>query len=225
MNVIYTAISKNYDRLWPHPPIKECQFIAFVDNPEKIPDEGWELRKLVPFHKDAVRNSKKYKVLAHEIFPHAKYSLWVDGNITIQNNFNLDSLIGEYLTRHDIALFKHRKRICSYAEADTCLRCGLDNSKIINKQIFKYLSEGYPKNHGLTENRTILRRHTPKIAQLENTWWKEICEGSRRDQLSLNYSMWKTGISFAILPGTSLHNPFFKGNKHLCDHRRFMVLP
>lgn len=221
MNTIYTAISGRYDTLKPHPPIKGCQFIAFVDNPEKYPDEDWKLQKLIPFHRDPIRNSKRYKVLAHEMLPQAECSLWLDGNLTLCDDFDFDSLIDRFLTEHDIALFDHRKRRCAYHEANTCLHCRLDDPEIINSQISRYLSEEYPMNHGLTENRMILRRHTPAIALLEDTWWGEICGGSRRDQLSLNYSMWKTRVTYAALPGTSLDNSFFKTGKHLHKRSRF----
>jgi Protein of unknown function (DUF616). len=214
MNVIYTAISGHYDDLKPHPPIKDCRFIAFVDEPQEYLDEGWELQKLIPFHKDPVRNSKQYKVLAYKMLPQTEYSLWLDGSMIIRDGFDLNALINMFLAEHNIALFSHYKRKCIYREAKTCINSVLDNPSIINKQISKYRSEGYPENHGLTENGVILRRHTPSIALLEELWWKEICEGSRRDQLSLNYSMWKTNTSYAVLPGTQYKNPFFKSCKH-----------
>ena len=122
MNVIYTAISGNYDRLRPHPPVKGCRFIAFVDEPEKHANEGWEVRKLIPCHSDPSRNSKRYKILAHEMFPEAKHSLWVDGNIAIQKEFSLNRMIRKYLTEHDIALYPHRKKDCAYREATAANR-------------------------------------------------------------------------------------------------------
>lgn len=225
MNVIYTAITQDYDSLKPHPPVENCQFVAFIDNPEKYSTEGWELKKLIPFCSDPVRNAKQYKVMAHEHLPSASYSLWIDGNISIKKGFNLEVLVNEFLAKHDLALFKHRKRNCIYCESRTCRRCLLDDPSVINRQITKYRSEGYPKNYGLTENRVILRRHSSLVTQLNTTWWKEICDGSRRDQLSFMYSIWKTKTTFAALPGDSLHNPFFKCNKHLHARSRFKPTP
>ena len=221
MNVIYTAISGDYDRLRPHPPVKGCQFIAFVDEPEKHANEGWEVRKLIPCHSDPSRNSKRYKILAHEMFPEAKHSLWVDGNIAIQKEFSLNRMIRKYLAEHDMALYRHRKKDCAYREARTCGHCNFDNPSIIEKQMARYHSEGYPAHYGLTENGVILRRHTPAIVLLENRWWKEICKGSRRDQLSLPYVMWKTRVTYSPLPGNIHNNSAFRLHGHGHPHRRF----
>ena len=225
MNVIYTAIAQSYDTLQPHPPVKNCQFIAFVDDPRKYSTEGWELRKLIPLHSDPVRNAKQYKVMAHEHFPSATCSLWIDGNISIKEKFDLNTLINRFLTKHDLALFKHPKRNCIYHESRTCLKCRLDDPSVIDKQVARYRSENFPENYGLTANRIILRRHTPLVAKLNTLWWKEICNGSRRDQLSLMYSMWKTGATFTFFPDNIEDNPFFKINKHSRARARFHPAP
>jgi len=208
MNIIYTAISGGYDILKPHPPVKGCRFMAFVDDPAKYVSQNWELKKLIPFHQNPTRNSRKYKVLAHTIIPEANYSLWIDGSIEIKKGFNLNQMIAAYLGNHDMALFKHPRRSCAYEEAQICANRKLDNPSVIDKQMSKYRSEGYPPNNGLVETMMLLRRHTPAIAIFEDIWWKEICKGSRRDQLSFGYAMWKTKISCALLSG----NPYRRNN-------------
>lgn len=223
MNVIYTALTLDYDSLKPHPPVKNCQFIAFVDKPKKHSKEEWELKKLIPFHSDPIRNVKQYKVMAHEHLPLATYSLWIDGNISIKEGFDLETLIDKFLTKHDLALFKHWQRNCIYSEANACLKRQLDNSSVIGKQMTRYRSVGYPKNYGLTENGVILRRHSPHVSQLNTVWWEEICNGSRRDQLSLMYSLWKTKTTFATFPGNIItHNPFFNYHRHLRARSQFL---
>ena len=225
MNVIYTAISNGYDTLKPHPPVKGCRFVAFVNSPRTFSIDGWELQKLIPFHTDPVKNSKRYKVLAHEMLPETACSLWLDGSVEIMNGFDLDSMIKEFLARHDIALFNHSRRDCAYDEAETCRQRKLDDPSTINRQMSRYHAEGYPERHGLTENRVVLRRHTPAIALLEDTWWKEICGGSKRDQLSLNYSMWKTKTAYTPLPGSTFLNQFFRMHRHHHPHHRFQPAP
>jgi hypothetical protein len=225
MNVIYTAIAGNYDSLQPLPSVKNCQFIAFIDEPEKHSNEGWKTRKLISFHSDPVRNAKQYKVMSHEHLPEAAYSLWIDGNISIKEGFDLEAMIGNFLADHDLALFRHRQKRCSYHESRTCRKCLFDDPSVIDKQMDRYRSENFPENYGLTENRIILRRHTPLVARLNTTWWKEICNGSRRDQLSFMYSAWKTGTAFTTIPGNVGDNPFFELNKHRRAHARFQPTP
>ncbi len=38
------------------------------------------------------------------------------------------------------------------------------------------------------------------MKDFDRQWWQEICLGSRRDQLSLNYVLWKTGLPIAEFP-------------------------
>ena len=40
-------------------------------------------------------------------------------------------------------------------------------------------------------------------------WWTEIKYGSKRDQLSFNYSAWKLGIKFNYILGESRDNEYF----------------
>ena len=215
MDVIYTSISGGYDTLLPHPPIKNTRFVAFVDDPKNQQNMGWELRILEPFCSDPTRNSKRYKVMAHKAFPCAKHSLWIDGNVEIREDFSLELLISIHLARHDLALFNHPRRRCLYEEASSCSLRRVDDPHVIEQQMSRYRAEGYPENLGLTENRIILRRHTPSIEQLNEVWWSEICNGSRRDQLSLGYSLWKLGISHDVIPGKSGNNQFFHCRHHV----------
>ena len=46
-------------------------------------------------------------------------------------------------------------------------------------------------------------------------WWEEIKYGSKRDQLSFNYSMWKTKTPFIYFRGDSRNTKyFFNTGKH-----------
>ena len=225
MRVIYTAIAGEYDSLKEHPPIKGWHFVAFVDDPIKQIHAGWETRKLISFHPDPVRNSKRYKVLAHEFFPDAECSLWMDGNLKIVKSFDLDELADKFLAVNDIALIEHRRRHCIYAEAEACKERRLDDPSIIDRQISRYQEEGYPGQNGLSENLIVLRRHTADVTALNTMWWREICEGSRRDQLSLCYCMWKKGMRHTTMPRDTIYFPYFVRGKHLHPHHRFPFTP
>ena len=37
-------------------------------------------------------------------------------------------------------------------------------------------------------------------------WWEMIRNGSRRDQLSINFVLWKQGLQYVVFPGQSRHN-------------------
>lgn len=218
MNTIYTAVTDTYDILQQPPERTKARFVAFVTNPAACFTGKWEMRPLVPFCHDNTRNSRRYKILAHESIPDAEYSMWMDGSVTIQEGFNLDAVIDEYLGCHNLALFGHRCRRCLYDEARTCSSLGLDEPSLIAEQMSRYEAEGYPPDRGLAETSVILRRNCPSITELNNRWWEEICKGSRRDQLSFDYVTWKLNVSYSLLPGTIRENQFFLRSKH--PHRR-----
>jgi hypothetical protein len=220
--IIYTAISNGYDALKEPVYMRgkanqlgNIKLIAFLD--EKTPYKGgiWETRRLETGLGDSMRDSKKAKVLVHRLFPWAEYSLWVDGSLSLLSSFDFHNLCKVYLAKTDIAVFRHPKRRCLYTEADVCKDSGLDDPEIIESQMRGYRRDEYPKNNGLTENSVILRRHSSGIKELNEMWWDEICKGSRRDQLSFNYVIWKLKMQYSILPGSGSHNPFSRSYPHL----------
>lgn len=153
--------------------------------------QTWQIKKVKPKFDDPRRDARMYKWLSHKYIK-AKYSLWIDSNVKI--NVDIDQLIEEYLKDTDIALYEHNVRNCIYKEAEVCKMLKLDYPEIINKQIARYRAEGYPENNGLHATGIILRRHTEDIKELNKAVWKEIQNGSVRDQLCFDYVIWKLGI-------------------------------
>ena len=60
----------------------------------------------------------------------------------------------------------------------------------------------YPKNNGLWANGVLIRKHNdPDIIKMNEMWWQEIQNGSRRDQLSAPYVAWKCGLTPDYIDG------------------------
>jgi hypothetical protein len=215
--VVYTAIIGGYDTL-NEPLVKPngVDFVCFTDR--DMESDIWEIRKVIPLYTDNTRTARKYKVLPHRWFPNYDISIWLDGNKTIVGDV-LKYI--EYLGDSELALFDHMqcfdKRNCVYDEANAILNFGKINSKktpergiknwkdnplIIVEQMKKYTSEGYPKDNGLAFTCGLIRKHNSKSTRnLMETWWTEIKYGSKRDQLSFNYAVWKSNFNFVYLPG------------------------
>ena len=201
--VVYTAITNstnNYDTLKRQKKDNDgTEFIAFLETP--VPSDFWKFQQIHTKFDDPNRNAKIHKILPHIYFPDKEYSLWIDGSVTIRFPFSVSRLAEIYLADADIALFQHHERDCIYDEADVCIQRKLDNQAVILKQIKKYRSENYPAHNGLGECTVLLRRHTDKIKQFNEMWWYEICNGSRRDQISFNYVVRKLGLKVNYFPG------------------------
>ena len=101
----------------------------------------------------------------------------------------------------DLAIFKHPDRACLYAEAEFCAKVGKDSPGTLGNQTRKYNAEGMPHGWGLPETRCVIRRQTPKMAELGDLWWAEMKAHSVRDQVSLPYVCWKLGVRWREIPG------------------------
>ena len=204
--VVYTAISGAYDTLRePSSAARDgTRFVAFLDAESERAVAGrrsaWQIRPLVSEDPDAVRSAKVYKVLPHRFFPDERYTLWIDGSVSIVCPFALDRLVALYLSDADLCVFRHSMRSCLYEEAEVCRRARLDVEGTIDRQLGRYRRAGYPREAGLVEASVILRRHTAAVREFDEAWWEEIRQGSRRDQLSFNFVAWKLGFRYATFP-------------------------
>lgn len=213
--VVYTAITRGYDRLSQIPPgwREEAQFIAMMEEPESV--EGWTVVPLEREFSDPCRNAKKPKILPHRYFPSARYSLWVDGSIAIKSRRALHEVLTESLGGRDLGVFRHRCRSCTYEEAEACIAAGKDDPELIARQAQKYRSESYPDHAGLAECCVLFRRHTERTADFNEAWYAQILQHSRRDQLSFMYVANQLGFVPNWLTGTIARNEHFSRNRHL----------
>jgi hypothetical protein len=85
-----------------------------------------------------------------------------------------------------------------------------DNMDIIHAQVDRYKKEGYPENNGLARTTVMFMRHNEDdVKQQMDTWWGEMKYGSRRDQISFNYSAWKNDFKFNYIQEDIDDNPYF----------------
>lgn len=195
--VVYTAITNSYDALKEDHNNSNARFVAFLDYEAK--SKVWEIEKVNNTFKDPNRNAKIHKILPHRYFPNVEYSLWIDGNVKLL--VPVQELINTYLQDTDLAIFRHPDRNCLYKEAETCISRRLDDETIIREQMQRYKSKCFPLHAGLVEATVILRRHTKKINEFNELWWKEILEGSRRDQISFPYVANRVELQYTYFPG------------------------
>jgi hypothetical protein len=212
---VYTAITGNYDLLKEQP--EDCrlgvEFTAFMDRMQDSPT--WQIQEAETSAETSCLNAKAHKILSHKFFPDDEVTLWVDGSIEICPGISLPKIANHYLRDADIAVFCHRRRYCLYQEAAHCIQRRRDVPEIIRRQIFRYTQEFYPVDNGLAECTIILRRNTLKIKDFNEFWWREIRQGSIRDQISFPYVVWKTGIKVNYFPGSVGDGSIFLLKEHL----------
>ena len=204
MLVVYTAITGSFPNqlrppLGPQDPKgRKVRHICFSDKPRNV--GRWQVVTPVWDHDDPRRVARYHKALSHRLFPNARYTLWHDGNQQLK--VNPWDLVDRYLNRdHVLASYKHPDRDCVYQELEACVKLKKDNSGVMRRQIGAYRQQGYPAHNGMIETTAVLRDNSERARKINNLWWKEIVAGSRRDQLSINYVLWRLKERHAVMAG------------------------
>lgn len=226
--VVYTSIFGEYDGLLPQKRIKGLDYVCFSDSDPKA--TPWEVRKIAASSVDPVRCAKEHKILPHRFFPDYEISIWIDGNFLVERDPG--PLIEAALSDKNMAMFNHNRtlgdsRDCIYDEFKSIVRLSEDAGKaigdpeVMKKQIERYRKEGYPEHNGLINGGVLLRRHhADDVKRTMERWWEEICQGSRRDQLSFNYAAWKEGTLYTLIDDNIRDNRwFYMIGIHRSDYR------
>ena len=231
--VVYTAIFGGCDDLLEPKFVPDnCDFVCFTDSDFK--SDIWDVRKVVPYYEQPVRNSRHYKTKPHIYLSEYEISIWMDGNFVVEKDIN--DLVDKYLSDVNMACFSHNNTAldphnCIYISADYILRLGEINSKkdpdkgvaaykddpkLIKAQMEKYKKEGYPKDNGLVISGVLFRRHNEEdVIKIMEDWWTEIKYHSHICQLSLPYAFWKNNFKWNWIEGDIRNHSYFPhGGKH-----------
>jgi len=220
--VVYTCITGDYDRLSNPKFITDgFDYICFTDN-KAMTSDVWDIRPL-PKETEGLSQVKKQrfvKINPHLLLSEYDMSIWVDGNVTLKGDLN--KFVKNVITS-DCSVYvpKHPQRNCIYAEANVVVRMGKDKSDITIPQMEKYKKEGFPEKYGLLQSNIILRKHNkPDCIKLMECWFKELKNGSHRDQLSFNYASWKNiDVKVIYLDKNICKSEFFYWNGTHSKHK------
>lgn len=166
--------------------------------------------------KDSTRENRYYKVMSHLVLPPHDLSIYFDGNIKFK--VSIESIFEEAIHNDKVllSLIKHPFRNCLYDEGEACIKQKKDDPEIIINQLGKYQMEGYPAHNGLLACSVIFRKNVSAVQKLCTSWWEEIVLGSRRDQISLPYVIWKNKFQgLKILDLNWMENKFYKRIPHI----------
>ena len=161
------------------------------------------------FKNDTLTNKQKSGYVLTQLHRLLDYdvAIVVGGQIQINTDLN------NYIFDEDFVTLDHPSRNCIYKEAQACILLDKDNPKVIAKQMYKYLEEGYPVNNGMIQTGITIRKDNNLIRTFMNRWWYEIQTYSQRDQLSFNYVKYQIPITHKEL-SSNLLNKEFRLNKH-----------
>ncbi len=229
--VIYTAIFGRYDGLIPQPRFPGIDYVCFTDSP--IKSKSWEIKQVERQYEDPTLDARHHKILGYKYLSEYDISIYIDGNFLMLSNPR--KLIEEYFSDNTLlAFFDHEnsddRRNCIYKEYEALIKLGEERGHFKDdpdkmKSLMDLLeSEGYPEGNGLISSGVLIRKHNdPELIELMDNWWKYVVNYTRRDQLSFNFALWKTGFKrYKILTGDIRKgNPWFFFLGH---HRKSFTL-
>lgn len=218
--VIYTCLVGGYDNLDEPKVIDyDWDYICFSNDVELPDNSVWKIRR-IPFESDDKTTLSRYvKFHPHIVLKEYDVSVYIDANIVISGEkayYFFDSIINN---KHiNIAIAKHPARDCIYQEAIACLRAGRSDFREIVSHVNFLKKQEFPEFYGLHENNIIYRLHNDEsIVQVNELWWEVYLNHSKRDQLSLEYAVWKKGINIHNLFGDNFdvrQSELFKYDYH-----------
>ena len=199
--VVYTAIFGGKDEA-PKLINKEgfdssnVDFVCFTDNPQLTSDD-YKVVVMERRYSDVTKNARNIKVNGFDGVKDYDVAIWHDSSV--QLHCDKIQALSDFEKDHMISVF-HHVRYCAYLEAIACINQDKDSALRIAAQMYRYFREGFPSNHQLHETTImVLDSRTYFTSQLRHIWWEEILKRSRRDQLSLAYARWKTGVVAGLL--------------------------
>jgi hypothetical protein len=179
--ILYTVNIGGYDKPADHVLIPEIEFQSISVNDTAF---------------NRLDASRRYKMLPHLIPGFDKYdiSVYCDGNFTLKNPDLLAWYCGQlYMVADSAVLFLHPDRKNPLEELDEVVRRGMVSHK--ESEEIKKLWEIYgfnPKSCDLTENGCMIRKHNNKhLIEVEECWWNQWDLGRKRDQVTLQFSMFR----------------------------------
>lgn len=176
---------------------------------------------------DMRRVGKVPKLLAHRLFPSARYSIWLDSKLRLQ----LDPLlILEYFLwrkGHEYAISNHYDRHCVWEEVARNKKLNKYNHTVIDEQFEFYKNDGLKRFNASDPNKLlpsnvpegsfIIRAHTPMSNLFSCLWFNEVDRFTPRDQLSFAYTYYK-------LRRTNPEKPFYLNMFKDCERRKIAKL-
>jgi hypothetical protein len=195
---------------------------VFTDRPGSA--SGWEVRPLAsPPRLTSGHDVNRY----HKVFPHrvltARYSVYQDGNIRYRGD--VGALVDRLReTGAALGLFRHPEGRTLAEEPEACRRFrkfdAWDAARAA-AQLDGYAAEGLDLQQAIGTNYLLVRDHAhPGLALASSLWWSQLFEHTKRDQLSLPYVLWKTGLPWVFLDDGPEIDP---GQVERVGHRRSLV--
>lgn len=183
---------------------KNCKYVCFTD--KKLKSKVWKIKRFKRVSNPIIA-TRLYKLRPYRYFPD-ETTLWVDCSYRLDTD--PEKIIEKHLGYNDMVAYKHPHRINIRQEAMVLVELLHIDPRILKRQIMDYLQQGFFQEV-ITAPMFCIRRDHVKMREFGELWWNEYLRYPHgRDQMSIDYCIWKTGIKVGYFEGHYNQNPYAK---------------
>ena len=188
--LLYTIIVGDYDILNEIPrKLDNWDYVCYTDNPDLV-SSSWDIRFLEnEMGLDPIRLSRYYKINNHLVDKGYDLSIYTDANIRIRGD--LDCYIAHaHVPGSVFSILLHPFLFSLEQEVKQCIEHEKDNVTLLMAQYNHYIAKGYRDFFPHINARMMIRKTgDPSVRRLMGTWFEQLQNWSKRDQVSFNYSL------------------------------------
>jgi hypothetical protein len=194
-SAVYTVLLGGYEALNDQQNTGDhgVRFICFTDD-ETLTSPVWDIRPMTAlFERDLQRSQREFKIRGCADLAEFERTLYIDNSVSLLAT--PESILDGWLAEHEIAIPLHSFRPTVLDEFLAVIEIGLDEPARVYEQLYHY-SESNPEvlDERPLWNGLIARRNGPEVQQVMARWFDEVLRYSRRDQLSANVILGRSGI-------------------------------
>lgn len=204
-NVKYEELSSE----WPG----DIDYLYFTDKPKEIfdaapkssnykfihvPHNNYETDLVCPSNR---KLAKRIKIKYNEFVDECDWVVWIDAQRHFKNLEGVGQRLREYISQIpediDIVFKTHPRNKTVFDELKEVKEKNLDNPVVLDKWKNTIETQGFDDvDHVLVETNIIFFRYYPRNIPVGfyDEWWNKSTNMLRRDQLTLNYLIWKHSI-------------------------------
>lgn len=196
----------------------DISWICFTDN-RALSSPVWEMRYLDRVPLPPEKLSRRPKAMPHEYLAEWEFSLYID-NITVFKRLPQSSDLahgGEYLFK----AYQHATRANPQLEADAIIQLGYESADRLCSQLDHYARLMPLDSITPLSTCTVLLRehHHPKVAAAGVTWWEQILNWGKRDQMSFDFALKWNDTRIEFFPGLKHESDLIENTANLQPNR------
>lgn len=214
---VYTANFGNKDELLTplnYVDTKNISFYLFTDTDKSVYPYTTLIKPRI--FKDVSKNAFYYKHMGDDILKNYDILIWHDANIQLVFD-KLTNLI-DLGKNSFLTMYIHPDRNDFYSEAMTSIRVDRDFSLRILRQALVYFLHGMPAHAGMYASGILIKNQTIDSGNFYTMWWEQTLKYSRRDQLSIVYTIYKTKQNINVIQGNVFNNIYSIYHLHKYQH-------